>query len=913
MSFMIYQHLRYTFLILALMLSPFLLIGQDNYVLLSDASGFDRSEYEVEVSTGADDLIDILSDIESSYSVNYSSGFKVYDFGFYLHNQNMQGLETILNDVEASISSQYYLLFAKETNESGVNANVHVKVKFGNNGCTGYSDSNIESILESVFNEEYDNNPYKFENGVAAVYDKLLCLLPEYWYSCLPSNLTNAKELKSSGEQCEVCEVEILRDYKFLEIPVTLSELPEDPSQNPTLLQTEKKSNSNSIQDRLGVLMTIPGIGEVDLASIINNTSYATSETFITYHCVDFQEALNQWNLSSNMTWAHVEIIDNDSGILYFGSSNDTQTENSELALSHYYDFWTINTNDSEEHFMAASECRFYSDQFYESTLGIDWLGYILELFTGCQNFDPYKDENGNPKGVVPLCFWEDYDGLPILYYSVADMPFSAGLVDGAYNEVTGLLTFVEGSIYFMKALVSYPKCYFLDQIGETEYGEQLYEYLGSYFISYETMEEWLNYFRIESCDQIKVRLKKFSETFDQILKFFKENEFSELMSQAFTAIKNYFSSLAGVGNVERYKQGKLVFGVASFFIPAGAGVKVLDKLSDTVSKVTSKIDNLLAGKGSKAGGHLSDDLIKGLDYAKASPDPTLIVKLEDEIRNGSEEFLEFLGENGESGVKAWEKLIDIPNIRVSVKSLETVSKWVDDGIELTFEAIQDGAKIVNKNGDEVGKLIKNGSDEFLEISDDLFVEVGTAKSFGTVTVKGNTGESFINPGYVKNADGTIGFVEDVASYGTAVVQSTIKKRGKLRGTLTGIVKGEDAHHIFPVQTLKENQWVKKGVEGGFEFNTPVNGIAVEKFVKATGQGRHGPHPKLTKQMSDHMDWWADQTSMVNGVSIKNKDLTPTQTADYMRAVSDDVKDIISDPINATTKLNDLDLGLDHF
>jgi hypothetical protein len=82
--------------------------------------------------------------------------------------------------------------------------------------------------------------------------------------------------------------------------------------------------------------------------------------------------------------------------------------------------------------------------------------------------------------------------------------------------------------------------------------------------------------------------------------------------------------------------------------------------------------------------------------------------------------------------------------------------------------------------------------------------------------------------------------------------------------------------------------------------------MAVEKYVKATGIGRHGPHPQLTKQLDDHMNWWAEQT--VNGV--KNKNLTPAQTADYMRLVADDVKQTI---LTTTTKLNDLDLGLVHF
>ncbi|MFV8357933.1 hypothetical protein ACNQGB_17330 [Flavobacterium sp. XS1P32] len=159
---------------------------------------------------------------------------------------------------------------------------------------------------------------------------------------------------------------------------------------------------------------------------------------------------------------------------------------------------------------------------------------------------------------------------------------------------------------------------------------------------------------------------------------------------------------------------------------------------------------------------------------------------------------------------------------------------------------------------------------------------------------------------FFKNADGSIGFVEDVSSYGSTIVQNAIKKRGELRGTLSGITSADDAHHLFPVQTLKENQWVKKGVEGGFEFNTgSVNGLGVKKYVKATNTGRHGPHPQLTKQIMDHMDYWANQT--VNGV--KNSSLTTAQTADYMRGLANSLKNKIN---NSTVKLNDLNLNLPH-
>jgi hypothetical protein len=203
--------------------------------------------------------------------------------------------------------------------------------------------------------------------------------------------------------------------------------------------------------------------------------------------------------------------------------------------------------------------------------------------------------------------------------------------------------------------------------------------------------------------------------------------------------------------------------------------------------------------------------------------------------------------------VDAWRKLIDAPEtIRKSVNHLSTVRKWTNEGIALSFEAIEDGAKILNKNGNELGKLLKEGAEDVLEISDDFIVDVASSasKKFDGIIIKSNTGETFINAGFVKNADGTLGFVEDVSSYGSQLVQNTIKQRGALRKSMSGIKTTEDAHHIIPVQLLKENEVVKKAVEAGFEFNSTKNGLAIEKFVKKTGTGRHGPHPEYTKQIN---------------------------------------------------------------
>jgi hypothetical protein len=220
--------------------------------------------------------------------------------------------------------------------------------------------------------------------------------------------------------------------------------------------------------------------------------------------------------------------------------------------------------------------------------------------------------------------------------------------------------------------------------------------------------------------------------------------------------------------------------------------------------------------------------------------------------------------------------------------------------LDIVFEGVDDYVILKNKLGAEIGQVVKRGSDEVIEVWDDLFVSsAGGATPISGFTVETTSGEVLTGAGFVKNTDGTVGFVEDVSAYGNALIQNTIKNRGSLRGTLSGIKTGEDAHHIIPVQLLKENDVVKKAVEAGFEFNTANNGMAIEKFVKATGVGRHGPHPNYTNQIRNFLNKWKDSPANVNW--------TPNDAKNLLDGLVDDLKETIN---TTTTKINDLNLGL---
>ena len=96
---------------------------------------------------------------------------------------------------------------------------------------------------------------------------------------------------------------------------------------------------------------------------------------------------------------------------------------------------------------------------------------------------------------------------------------------------------------------------------------------------------------------------------------------------------------------------------------------------------------------------------------------------------------------------------------------------------------------------------------------------------------------------------------------------------------------------------LKENEVVKKAVEAGFEFNSTKNGLAIEKFVKKTGTGRHGPHPKYTDQIKKFLNDWA----------VDNTGFSASDAKKILEATIDDVKDIIN---STSGKISDLNLNL---
>ncbi|GAE66934.1 AHH domain-containing protein [Chryseobacterium indologenes] len=113
-------------------------------------------------------------------------------------------------------------------------------------------------------------------------------------------------------------------------------------------------------------------------------------------------------------------------------------------------------------------------------------------------------------------------------------------------------------------------------------------------------------------------------------------------------------------------------------------------------------------------------------------------------------------------------------------------------------------------------------------------------------------------------------------------VIETVNKTTETTGKVT------NEHHLIPKQ-YKNHEIVKQAKEEGYKFEGKENKLTVEKFNKATGEGRHANHPKLNEQIKQLLDE-IPKSEALNGV----------------RNLRDKAKDAINN--NPDTKLNDLKL-----
>ena len=140
--------------------------GQGCYVPLDDASGHTPTSPELASLEAA------ACELQQAFPQEYQDSFVVYDFGFYLHQEQYEGgFPQVFADKLAEVEqlSPYFLLFGRQTDQSGVNSRMWMGMKLPDTGAFECHEDDFYSMVE--FRVPNGNNSSTEERcGSAGVY-----------------------------------------------------------------------------------------------------------------------------------------------------------------------------------------------------------------------------------------------------------------------------------------------------------------------------------------------------------------------------------------------------------------------------------------------------------------------------------------------------------------------------------------------------------------------------------------------------------------------------------------------------------------------------------------------------------------------------------------------------------------------
>jgi len=177
------------------------------YVRLDDASGFNTDTYQDTLQAAAAKLCAIFD------TTGFAGQFKVYDFGFYLHQENTTGgyPEPFAQKIaEVQTLSPYYLLFGKQTDKTGVYTKFWVDLMLPDTSffyCIDLTQNlrtNLKAKFQIIANTTYHTNgmsPNKYSESEVATIDSLRLYLLSLKECCIGSNrqLRNNTNCSSCG------------------------------------------------------------------------------------------------------------------------------------------------------------------------------------------------------------------------------------------------------------------------------------------------------------------------------------------------------------------------------------------------------------------------------------------------------------------------------------------------------------------------------------------------------------------------------------------------------------------------------------------------------------------------------------------------------------------------------------------
>ncbi|GAA0876010.1 hypothetical protein GCM10009118_24200 [Wandonia haliotis] len=224
-------------------------------------------------------------------------------------------------------------------------------------------------------------------------------------------------------------------------------------------------------------------------------------------------------------------------------------------------------------------------------------------------------------------------------------------------------------------------------------------------------------------------------------------------------------------------------------------------------------------------------------------------------------------------GFDLWESLLD-------VMGCIPVAGEVFDGIN---------ALIYTFEGDYANAAISTAA---------IIPVVGDLGKAGKYIVKvGKVTDATVTGGRVfKNVARVQRYLTDVAQYGENSANA-LWDSWKLRKSMKGALEvGEHAHHLIPVNLVKNNQVVKDALGAGYDINGKGNGIGL---IPVKNGGTHAKHKKYTEQIDMKINSWAKQ----------NEGYTPEQAKEFLETLQESLHKIVETASKKNgVKVNDIKL-----
>lgn len=281
------------------------------YVRLEDASGYTpTSEQLAELEAAACALID-------SFPVEFRDSFRVYDFGFYLHQEVTEGgyPEPFAQKIqEVQALTPYYLLFGKQTDRSGVYTKFWIEVKFPASGefeCLDLISPLVRddlikkfSIIANQSHENYKKNYFKHLDVEVDVMDSVKNYIISMFNCCDVANKGN-----SGCSSCVFSEAQfarkIIEDFGFQEQACSILKKANNQIQNESQIFNRivsEDGNDIDIDEEIQDLISEFYLDNPGLSTTIFKFKYPDN-------CINFESLWNEYYNDSSDTKMIIGLI----------------------------------------------------------------------------------------------------------------------------------------------------------------------------------------------------------------------------------------------------------------------------------------------------------------------------------------------------------------------------------------------------------------------------------------------------------------------------------------------------------------------------------------------------------------------------------------------------------------------------